>query len=378
MTHAVQDPSGFKVAVVCYPYSPSRDTGRGHDRYIAELIENIRSQLPGVALDVVHPGLFKSIAEAGAMGYRLVFELLGTKADVFHAVSPVGGTVATMIGKAPLVVTIHDLIPFNLSGYDPSWKLWIWRHFIRLCLKRAAAIIVPYQVTKDELVERLGTPADKVHVVNYGVDHDTYRPRPEVARSSRKILYLGEVKLAKGVDTLIQAFRKVKDVVHDAELVIGGKRCKDQEEVEALARSLGLHVTFAGFIPEEELPHYYASSAVMVFPSRCGFGLSTLEAMACRTPVVAVAALDAPEFIGDAGLLVEPDDTDGLAQALIRTLLESGLSEELQRKSEARASLFSWARMARETARVYQHVLGKAAQRTDESAPSPQGARVPG
>jgi glycosyltransferase involved in cell wall biosynthesis len=348
----------LNLSVLCYPYHSSRHTGRGHDRYIAELVDNVVSERQDVRLNLVDSGFSKSVMEGGLKLPRQLRDVLQAHADVYHAISPVGGATAILLGKRPVIVTIHDVIPFNVSGDDDSsLKYRIWRHCIRLCVKRAAAIIVPYQITKDELISRLGATAAKVHVVNYGVDHGTYFQRPEIERVKRRILYVGEVSRSKGVEVLIRAFAELRKRVPDAELLIGGKRSKDQLLLEGLARDLGIEdLQFLGFIPESELADHYAKTTVMVFPSHCGFGLSTLEAMACGTPVVGVKALDAPEFFADAGILAEPDDVTDLADCLARVLESPELQVELNRKSLARANLFSWARTARETADVYARV----------------------
>lgn len=353
--------NSLSASIFCYPYHASKHTGRGHDRYVAELVSNLRSERADVRLEVVDHGLSKNVLEGGLKLPRQLHDVFRQRADVYHAISPVGGASAALLGKSPLVVTIHDVIPFNVSSsYDSSLKYGIWRQCIRLCLKRASAIIVPYHVTRNELIERLGADPRKIHVVNYGVDHGVYYPRPELTRAERRILYVGEVSRSKGVEVLIRAFAQVKQRVPDAELLIGGKSSKDQAMLEELARSLSIaDLGFLGFIAEHELAEHYARACVMVFPSHCGFGLATLEAMACGTPVVGVSALDAPEFFADAGVLARPDDVEDLAEALVSVLQSAPLRAEQTRKSRARAEHFSWARTARETADVYAKVAAR-------------------
>ena len=345
----------ISLSVLCYPYHSSKHTGRGHDRYIAELVGNVETERRDISLSLVDSGFSKSVLEGGLKLPRQLRDVLQARADVFHAISPVGGATALLLGKRPVIVTIHDVIPFNVSGENDSpIKYRIWRQCIRLCLKRAAAIVVPYHITKDFLVQQLGAEPGKIHVVNYGVDHEAYFHRPELQRVRRRVLYVGEVSRSKGVEVLIRAFAEVRKRVPDAELLIGGKRAKDQPMLQELAKSLGIpDLEFLGFIPEKDLADHYAKTTVMVFPSHCGFGLSTLEAMACGTPVVGVKALDAPEFFADAGILAAPDDASDLADCLARVLESRELQAELTRKSLARAELFSWARTARETADVY-------------------------
>ncbi len=360
--------NAFNLSLLCYPYHASKHTGRGHDRYIAELVDNITSECREVTLDVVDRGFSKRLVDGLVKLPLQVFDLLQRDADVYHATSSVAAASALLLGKGPVIAMIHDVIPFNVSGYDSSLKYRLWRQCIKLCVHKAAGLIVPYQITKDWLVENLHAAPAKVHVVNYGVDHATYFPRPEVKRAARSILYVGEVSRSKGVEVLIRAFAAVKRHVPDAELLIGGKRSLDQPFLEGLSRELGLSdLSFKGFIAESELAEHYAKATVMVFPSNCGFGLSTLEAMACGTPVVAVAALDAPEFFADAGILSEPDNVPELASSLVRVLTQPDLQRDLAQRSLARAALFSWARTARETVSVCAQVARHAAHATSAS-----------
>ena len=349
---------GIELCLICYPYYPSRDTGRGHDRYVFELQKNLSVAHAKINLRLLHQGFSKGILAAGAKQFKLIADLSSSKTDLYHAISPIGGATAALLGKSPLVVTIHDVIPFHLSGYDYAWKYWYARLCIKICVERSDVIVVPYRVTKEELISRFNVPETKIQVVNYGVDHTTYYPRPADKRSTRQVLYIGEVSRSKGVDALIRAFGIVKKRIGDAELVIGGKTSRDQSMLERLARELGLEdIRFLGYIPEDELPRYYSSATVMIFPSRYGFGLSTLEAMACGTPVIVGAVLDAPEFVADAGVLVNPNDVNELADRMARVLLAPNLREQLSMKAIERAKAFSWEKMARETEEIYHGVM---------------------
>ncbi len=349
----------FKLCLVSFPYSSTRHTGRGLDRYTCELADNVSEQYPGIDVRLLDEGSLPSVWAAGKKVVSFTRHLFAHGADVYHAISPLGGAMLAGLQRKPLVVTIHDVIPFNVdAGYDSPLKYSYWRQCIRLCVDKSAAIIVPYQVTKDEIVSRLHGDPSKIYVINHGVDHAKYFPRPELTRAPRKIVYLGEVSRSKGVDMLLRAYALLKREVPDAELVIAGKRSKDEQLLQELSRNLGVDgIELRGYISEAELSEYYGTATVMVFPSRCGFGLSTLEAMACGTPVVALAVLDAPEFIGDAGLLADPDSDQDLADKLKRALTDTELQAELTRKGIARAAEFSWRRMGERTAKVYQDVL---------------------
>ena len=110
----------LNLSVLCYPYHSSKHTGRGHDRYIAELVDNVVSERQDVRLNLVDSGFSKSVMEGGLKLPRQLRDVLQAHADVYHAISPVGGATAILLGKRPVIVTIHDVIPFNVSGDDVS------------------------------------------------------------------------------------------------------------------------------------------------------------------------------------------------------------------------------------------------------------------
>jgi glycosyltransferase involved in cell wall biosynthesis len=104
-----------------------------------------------------------------------------------------------------------------------------------------------------------------------------------------------------------------------------------------------------GFTPEQDLPALYRQAALLAYPSLYeGFGLPPLEAMACGTPVVASSTSSVPEAVGDAGILIDPNDTQALADALHLVLSDPGLRANLRSRGLARAAEFSWTRTAAE------------------------------
>jgi glycosyltransferase involved in cell wall biosynthesis len=121
-------------------------------------------------------------------------------------------------------------------------------------------------------------------------------------------------------------------------------------------------VFFPGYIPREELPLWYNAADIFVYPSLYeGFGLPVLEAMACGTPVVASNTSSLPEVVGESGLLVDPADAEGMAEAMRRVLSDRDLREALRTTGLARAKTFTWRRAAKETVAVYDRALGASA-----------------
>jgi glycosyltransferase involved in cell wall biosynthesis len=347
----------MNACLVCYPFFPTRDSGRGVDRYSIELAENLQALGVRVSLPAIAQGSSEGVLAAASKLARVFIELPRERADVYHALSTPAGSAAVVLGKRPLVVSVHDLLPFQVRSYNSRLKNSYARQSTTLCIERADALIVPFQVTKDALVSEHGAAAAKIHVVHFGLDHATYFPRPHLERRPREVLYLGEVSRGKGVDVLLRAFALVEQRLPDARLLICGKPNADRPGLEELARTLALrNVEFRGFVPEAELAEYYARATVMTFPSRYGFGLSSLEAMACGAPVVVSATLDAPEFVGDGGLLAKPEDPEDLARCLLRVLEDAGFRGELAQKGIERARLFSWRKMAERTRDVYESV----------------------
>jgi glycosyltransferase involved in cell wall biosynthesis len=159
---------------------------------------------------------------------------------------------------------------------------------------------------------------------------------------------------------LIEAYSRLRD--GQVKLVIGGARGWLYEEVFARVEELDLagDVLFPGYIPPDELRLWYNAAELFVYPSLYeGFGLPPLEAMACGTPVITSNVSSLPEVVGEAGLTVDPMDSEGLAEAMSQVLGDGALRQSMQERGLARAGLFSWAKAAQETVEVYRRALGR-------------------
>jgi glycosyltransferase involved in cell wall biosynthesis len=151
-------------------------------------------------------------------------------------------------------------------------------------------------------------------------------------------------------------------VYHDLHLVIIGDTISQFPAVrQTVIRSRVEHlVRFLGFVPFETLRCFYQSAAAFVFPSRYeGFGLPPLEAMACGAPVVTSNVSSLPEVVGDAAVLVNPENVFDIVRGIRDVLLDEPLRAELIRRGREQASHFSWSRTARQVLEIYQEAAGK-------------------
>jgi len=165
----------------------------------------------------------------------------------------------------------------------------------------------------------------------------------------------------KNVPGLLQAYRLLLDEKATTAplVVVGGKGWLYDEifgHLEAL--HLSEQVRFLHDVPDADLPGLYNAAGVLTTPSFYeGFGLPALEAMSCGTPVVVADRASLPEVVGDAGLLVNPDEPEEIARALKRVLTDETLRGQMRDQGLKQAGRFSWERTAKKTLAVYRDVV---------------------
>jgi glycosyltransferase involved in cell wall biosynthesis len=287
--------------------------------------------------------------------------------DLLHAMA----FAIPLAAACPTVVTVHDLsfIRFPRAFRRPN-RVYL-STLTRLSIQRAERVIVGAESTRRDVIELCAARPERVVTVPYGVS-ETFAPASAAAVAEfrqRKdlpddfILFLGTLEPRKNIGLLVEAYRTVRDRWSRRavpKLVIAGGKGWFYENLFARVTELGLteDVLFTGYVPNDELPWWYRAATLFVFPSLFeGFGLPVLEAMACGTPTITSNVSSLPEVAGDAAILVDPYDKEGLARAMERVLSDADLRSALSAAGVCQASQFPWSRTAAETVAVYRNVL---------------------
>lgn len=277
-----------------------------------------------------------------------------------------------LLKTCPIVITIHDLAYMIYPEKFVRTYRWYLRWLVPLSVRVADKIITVSQSSKNDVVRLLKVPADKVEVIYNGTD-ESFRvvEDPAVLDACRRkhklpeefIMYLGTLEPRKNIVGLIKAFHEFRRSQDHAnpKLVIAGAKGWMYSDIFNLVSSCGLQddVIFLGYVDDEDIPLLYNCARIFVYPSFYeGFGLPVLEAMACGVPVITSNTSSLPEIVGDAGIMVDPNDNAGLAAAMGRLWRDEVLRRKMITRGLARASTFSWDKTAQRTLALYRNVLG--------------------
>ena len=294
--------------------------------------------------------------------------------DVLHCT----GNTAPYFSPAPVVQTLHDVIfmdsiPSEDSFYQRFGNLYR-RRVVPVVTPRSKAIVTVSHYEKERIVQRLGIPSEKVHVVYNGINerrfhtHYSAEARDGVLKKynlpAHFILFLGNLTMRKNPARAIEAYVKYASATADPlAFVMPGLSRK------FVIRTLR-HLQFPynpsqfitpGYIDEADLPLMYIASSVFLFPSLSeGFGMPVIEAMACGTPVVSSNAACLPEITGNAALLANPLKADEMASALIALSQNEALRRQKAEAGLRNAKRFSWRQTAAHMMNIYEAVYAHA------------------
>jgi glycosyltransferase involved in cell wall biosynthesis len=244
----------------------------------------------------------------------------------------------------PFSFTIHDLMLLDLPQLRSFAKTGYFDWIVKPGIRNAAVVFTVSEYSRQRIIDWSGVNPEKVIAVGNGVD-PLYSPQGVRWQHPRPyLLYVGNQRAHKNVELLIDAFARSL-LTSEYDLLLTGQ-FSESVAAKVATNKLGAQVHALGMVPEEQLPSLYRGASALALPSLYeGFGLPLVEAMACGTPVVASNVTAIPEVCGDAALLFDPYDLDGMVGAL-NQLERQSVVDKLRSAGLQRAAVFNWDRVA--------------------------------
>ncbi|MDE2950299.1 MAG: glycosyltransferase family 1 protein [Chloroflexota bacterium] len=374
---------------IAIDYTPAYEQGGGIGRYVRELTAALatedpvtdyrlfvagakREQLPhppGPNFDwrttILTPRWLARIWQRAQL--PLPVEIITGPVDLFHATDFV---LPPTLPRTRSLLTVHDLSFLRVpDAASPSLRRYLEAVAPR-SVERADHVLADSQATKDDLIEIYRTPADKISVLYSGVDARFGPVTDQMTlkavldkhnlRDKKYVLSVGTVQPRKNYSGAIRALSRIRDHGIDLHYVVAGGPGWLEDEMYRSIRETAMEdrVHILGFVPDEDLPALYSGArALLALSLYEGFGLPVLEAMACGTPVITSNLSSLPEVAGDAGILVNPLDSEAISDAIMKTLTDAALRQQLVAAGFERVKRFSWASAASQLKAIYDAML---------------------
>lgn len=319
------------------------------------------------------PGNFKIVAILPS--YKLLWTMYSmpkwikkNTIDVLHVqyITPLW-----LPGRTKLITTIHDVSWKFFPLYIKRSDLFFLNILIPLSIKRANKVITVSHTSREDIIKIYKLSPGKVVSIYNGVDKELFNNTNDIVTTKiiqkyklpeKYIFYVGTLQPRKNIPALIRAFNVLitKYNIPDIKLVVGGGKSHNYDErIDSVIKQYGLEnkIIPAGYIDQRDLPYLYKLAKVFVFPSLYeGFGIPVIEAMACGTPVVVADKSCLPEVAGQAGLAVDPAQTEKFADTIYKALSDEKIRKELISKGYERAKEFDWKNTAQQTFIIYTHI----------------------
>jgi alpha-1,3-rhamnosyl/mannosyltransferase len=281
------------------------------------------------------------------IGHNHLLDVLLYRSDVFHS----SQHVVNPPRRIALTATVFDMTCWLLPDMHTPANVAATKRYADRVLQRADGLIAISECSRNDAVQILNLPRERLEVIYPGVDDRYFNVTPEdvlVARGKYDLarpylLYVGCIEPRKNVDGILNAYHMLNPSLRkDLDLVLAGPLGWRVEKLkERLRQEAG--VRYLGYVPETHLPGLLKGAEALVYPSFYeGFGLPVAEAMAARVPVITSNVSCLPEITGGGALLVDPRSVEELSEAMRQVILSSSQRERLQAAGSLRAERYRW------------------------------------
>ncbi|MCF6245785.1 MAG: glycosyltransferase family 4 protein [Desulfobacula sp.] len=271
-------------------------------------------------------------------------------------------------------ITIHDIIALKHPEFFTPGLVNRVKGILNSINKHKDWIIAVSESTKQDLIDLCVIPENRIFVTHLAASKDIYFQETDNLVIQKTLikynipdknyfLSIATLEPRKNLLFALKCFHKVinEPGLNHLKFVIAGSKGWLIDELYDYVDSnmqLRKNVIFTGYIPDLNLSAIYGGAMAFLYPSLYeGFGLPPLEAMQCGTPVITSNSSSLPEVIGDAGIMVDPNDEDALCQAMVDIAKTKSLRSDLSQKGLERSAFFSWDKCVDETIRAYHFAL---------------------
>lgn len=318
-------------------------------------------------LEYINGSYMRKAATSLATGFKFRgVRRLDSHLDVFHATDQF----IPKLRRVPLVSTVMDAIPLVRPDFASSHLRFIKNQVLRRTALWSDHIITISEFSKRDIVDAFGINERNITVIPLGYD-ESFRKRVDDAARRRVLkeyglkegffIFVGTLQPRKNVRRIIAAHRSLNPSIKARHpMVFVGNYGWNAEDVLRDIEQMQCHGhgRWLGFVPHDDLRALMQSAKALVYPSLYeGFGLPVLEGFAAGIPVITSNTTSIPEVAGDAALLVNPYDTDAIAQAMLNVTQNEHLAYELVQRGNARLEKFSWHSCAKSTLEVYKKIV---------------------
>lgn len=285
---------------------------------------------------------------------------VGVESDLFHFMFP---DCMPRLINGKLVVTVHDLIPIMYPALlNPKLKP-LFEQGIKRLENNDATIIADSYNTKNDLIKLTSINENRIHVIHISYNEDIMYPDEDINKikafniNQPYILYLAAIVPQKGIESILEMFKQIAKMQPDIKLVIAGFLTYVHPAIltKIIKHPYRSRIVLTDYVTEDQKRGLISNAMLFLFPSKYeGFGIPVLEAMACGCPIITSNVSSIPEVAGDAGILIDPMNTEQLVYETNRAIQSDSLRKEMREKGLKQVKQFTWEKTAEQTEKVYE------------------------